>query len=521
MKTSINLKACVLISMFVLVMASAATGRIIHVDANSPATTYDGSTWPDAFPYLQDALAHALPGDEIHMAQGVYTPDKDGAHPDGTGERYATFQLKNNVIIKGGYAGYGKPDPNARDIDLYKTFLSGDLDENDVGGIDDPSRLDNSFHVLTGTETNQTAILDGCTIIAGNAVMDAEIPYGAGLIALYGSPTLTNCTFTGNSAYAGGAVCYVEECSPTLTNCTFTGNSAQLGGAFVSAGCTFTITNCTFSGNSGEIGGALFSTQNTFSLNNCTFIGNSGIWGGAFYNELSTATITNCIFTENTSNYAGAAIHEAISSSSLYNCLFTANSCTLFGGAMYYWYQSTPRIINCTFAGNSAPNGNAIACDNPEGYEPPPPPSIVRATNCIFWDGGNEIFNNNESTIQITYSDVQQGWTGLGNIKADPRFVNPGYFDSNDTWIDGDYHLLAGSPCIDAGNKSAVPPSVTTDLDGNTRIRGPAVDMGVYESPTIIFVDANAAGANNGVTWSNAYKYLQDALAAVASGDEI
>jgi hypothetical protein len=94
-----------------------------------------------------------------------------------------------------------------------------------------------------------------------------------------------------------------------------------------------------------------------------------------------------------------------------------------------------------------------------------------------------------------TYSDIQGGWAGQGNIDADPCFVEAGFWDTNDTpddirddlWIDGDYRLLPTSPCIDAGDPNYIPEPNETDLDGNPRMidgdeDGTAViDMGAYE----------------------------------------
>jgi len=89
-------------------------------------------------------------------------------------------------------------------------------------------------------------------------------------------------------------------------------------------------------------------------------------------------------------------------------------------------------------------------------------------TNCIFWfDSSGEIYNDSDAII--TYSDIEGGFPGEGNIDADPL-------------LDATGHLQAGSPCIDAGNSAAVPDGVKTDLDGNRRIQGSSVDMGAYES---------------------------------------
>jgi len=107
------------------------------------------------------------------VAQGTYTPDTNSADPNGSRSRYATFQLINSVSIKGGYAGFGEPDPNARDIELYETILSGDLDGNDVDVnnpsdlLNEQSRFENSYSVLTNTNANP--ILEGFLVTAGNA----------------------------------------------------------------------------------------------------------------------------------------------------------------------------------------------------------------------------------------------------------------------------------------------------------------------------------------------------------------
>jgi len=103
--------------------ASACLGRIIYVDADAPGAN-DGSSWADAYNYLQDALMFASAGDEIRVAQGVYRPDDFVLSKRPNLGREETFQLKNGAAIRGGYAGFGEPDPNARDIELYKTILT-------------------------------------------------------------------------------------------------------------------------------------------------------------------------------------------------------------------------------------------------------------------------------------------------------------------------------------------------------------------------------------------------------------
>ena len=599
------LKSALVILLFVLVVGApvAAGGQIFYVDDDAPGAN-DGSSWPDAFNYLQDALAAAWSGDEIRVAEGIYTPDSNSADPNGSGDREATFQLINGVTLKGGYAGFGQPDPNARDIELYETILTGDLAGNDIEVtnpadlLDEPTRAENSYHVVTGSGTDETAVLDGFTITAGNANEGYQSPnrlsFGGGMYNQDGNPTLTNCAFQLNSAKRLGGGMFSSG-NPTLTNCTFTRNSSAGGGGGMSNHGNSVLTNCTFTENSASSGGGMVSCQDPI-LRNCMFIGNSarsggGIhnydgsptlvdcmfkhntapWGGGMQNYYcdTPPTIINCTFMENlategggminidsspillnctfkrntawwdgggmynaaddeTNNYPtligcifsdnlagrdGGAVYSTQGSQTLTDCIFRGNSarsgggiynychnsldlvnCILSGntaiyegGGIHNWCNTDLDLTNCTLAGNSALNGNAIACDSTRW---------LTLLHCILWDGGEEIWNNDGSIIRINYSDVQGGWPGEGNIDQDPCFANPGYWDPNGTpqdanddfWIDGDYHLLADSPCIDSGDPNYIAGPNETDLDGKPRVINGRIDMGAYESP--IFAEA-------------------------------
>jgi hypothetical protein len=134
-------------------------------------------------------------------------------------------------------------------------------------------------------------------------------------------------------------------------------------------------------------------------------------------------------------------------------------------------------VTNCTFSGNSAAvTGGVYSCCG----------SIPTVTGCLLWGNMPEEVSGD---IVVSYSDVQGGCPGAGNIDADPLFVDP---------ANGDLRLSPGSPGIDAGLNSAVPEGVTHDLDGNPRFVDdpetpdcqqapgecgdpPVVDMGAYE----------------------------------------
>ena len=106
-------------------LCAAGQGRVIYADDDATEVG-DGSSWVDAFQNLQDAFAMATDGDEIRVAQGTYKPDQGTVVTPG--DQTATFSLVNLVILKGGYAGFGEPNPDVRDIVNNVTILSGDLD---------------------------------------------------------------------------------------------------------------------------------------------------------------------------------------------------------------------------------------------------------------------------------------------------------------------------------------------------------------------------------------------------------
>ena len=148
---------------------------------------------------------------------------------------------------------------------------------------------------------------------------------------------------------------------------------------------------------------------------------------------------------------------------------------------MYNNWKTNLNIINCTFAGNLAANGKALACDSYNQLGP----STIELVNCICWDGGDEIFNNDGSTITINYSDVQGGWVGPGgnNIDVDPLFADAtggdfhlqseaGRFNS---MLSGPLWIIDGqsSLCIDAGDPAS---DVGWEPAGN----GGRINMGVY-----------------------------------------
>ena len=546
---------CLMISvLFMMLLCTSVAGKIIYVDDDAVGAD-DGSSWENACPCLQNALMSAQQGDEIRVARGIYKPDRQlmtgrSARIVASGDRTAAFQLIGGVAIKGGYAGISGLDPNERDISLYETILSGDLNGDDVEVADpcdllnESTRAENSYSVVTGSVDN--CLLDGFTITGGNASGPLETSpeatpvlsehgWGGGMHLTPSSVTITNCTFRNNAAsYGGGGVFSMLGDGPILDNCIFTRNSGGYverenshpqifggGGGMYNSQNNSTLTNCTFIENYAPTDGAgMYNQICNATLTNCIFRSNSsGIVavdansvifkhgaGGGMYSNKCNATLTNCIFTANSTKEQGGGIESTQSNLTLTNCTFSGNSAynDFFGscgGGIDSLGEDTIILANCTFAQNSALRGNSL-CDYNLG------PSNIELINCILWDGVGAIWHlswdpDYDSTITITYSNIQGGWSGDGNIDIDPCFANLGIWanvndpniivdpnDPNAVWIDGDYHLksqagrwdLNGqtwiqddvtSPCIDAGDPNS---PVAAEPYPN----GGVINMGVY-----------------------------------------
>jgi len=86
----------------------------------------DGSTWANAFQQLQDALDQTVSGrgDEVWIAAGTYYPDEGANVTDA--DRDATFLLKDEVSLLGGFEA-GATSLDDRDFEVNRTILSGEI----------------------------------------------------------------------------------------------------------------------------------------------------------------------------------------------------------------------------------------------------------------------------------------------------------------------------------------------------------------------------------------------------------
>ncbi|MBN1362134.1 MAG: right-handed parallel beta-helix repeat-containing protein [Sedimentisphaerales bacterium] len=449
------------------------------------------------------------------------------------------FLLPSGTVLRGGYAGLAAADADARDVSLYPTVLKP---------VEGDSVLPK--YVIAARETGPGTTLDGVIVSEGDVgmeIVDANV-------------VILNCGFEGNDEY--GIFCWLHgsnislsdcyfahhaECAAdvfssqaTFSNCLFEHNQGHLacaiesmGGTLVAVDCTFraneggvvygfgtadllrcefvdnsiggdealdwsgtaTVRQCRFESNTGGEIGAALRLSGDATVADCEFTGNAG--SPKVRTSGNVATVTRCSFVGNTNEGGSSRLIESRAAlTRISHCLFTGNSGGPFTSGTIQGIRigATLEVSNCTFADNRA-QSNAIG-----GYW-----ENVSLTQCILQDVPN-LFDDSlpyPENIAVTYSNIEGGYPGPGNIDVEPEFVRPGYWaDPNDldvevgsddpqaVWVMGDYHLQsqAGhwdrdaetwvfddvtSPCIDAGDPNGF-------LGQEPFPNGGYVNMGAY-----------------------------------------
>jgi hypothetical protein len=282
---------------------------------------------------------------------------------------------------------------------------------------------------------------------------------GEGANSVVDGLTIRRCGWAGISCH---------NSSPTIRNCIIEDNHSSPGGVGAGIGCygsSVVISNCVIRDNIGGVEGG----------------SGINIWGGQ---SGGSVTIRNCLISNNQA-FGGGGINCFGQDAHVVNCTIVNNRSLSYpwygekgsgmGGGILLW-NSNVIMRNCIFWNNDANKGAEIAMGYYDGSYP--------------------------STATVSYCDVQGGQTAVyvdpgcilnwgdgNNIDIDPCFAEPGYWDSNGTpndvnddfWVEGDYHLLAGSPCIDAGDPNYAAEPNETDIDGEPRVMGGRVDIGADE----------------------------------------
>ena len=342
------------------------------------------------------------------------------------------------------------------------------------------------------------------------------------VVACFGSnTTMEDCHFDSN---AGRAI-FVNDSSSNpsamdVTNCSFNNHVAELDGATVFAFDTAAgFANCTFTNNSSSPnGGALLMVNSDLVLKYCHLENNIATeLGGAVgcFNG-TNGTFIGCFFAGNSCGVDGGAVFCSSSATASYqSCAFSGNSSGNDGGALVTSGLPGDTISNCTFADNVADNqGGVVIADGD---------TALIIDNSILWENGsNPIQVQSGSTANVSFSNVQGGFAGTGNLNTDPLFTNAAGEDGITGTLDDDLSLQPNSPMIDAGDNEAVPvDEFDVDVDGDIgepmpldlkkMIRfvdnpdvndtgngvAPVVDIGAIEFSILLLGDVNLDGAVN------------------------
>ena len=272
----------------------------------------------------------------------------------------------------------------------------------------------------------------------------------------YAAMQIVENTIINNESDGPAGVVAWGYVSPAIIGNLVIGNSSNYWGAIgISDAGEMLVSGNLILGNSGPRGAGISAWNGIGLVTNNLILGNQAEWGGGIeLTETSDLVIANNTILSNRAKAMGGGIHME---------------------------RSSGEIVNCTFAGNTAPQGSELY--------------VTRTGGSLLT---RNLIQGQKTGIVLSNATI----TTLGNIDADPLFVDPGHWDdsgtpgdlTDDKFIPGDYHLLPASPCIDAGTNDVDNPDTpevetlpATDIAGIPRVidgnrDGTAtVDMGAYE----------------------------------------
>ena len=419
-KLTTTLLSIILFTLFL----SQANSQITFVNGAATGNN-DGSDWTNAFTTLDAALGQLnsmiiTSPQEIWVAAGTYTPG--GAVMDNN----STFSVEVPVDLYGGFSG-SESTRDARDASTNIVTLSGDILDNDDGGMDSLARTDNVLHVMTVSGAiPQRIIMDGFTISGGQTSDDGNAILfdraGGGILA--GSAmAISNCTFTNNFGRSGGGVAFDGESiddTVIVTDCTFTNNMATSQSA-----------------------GVIFIEVEDLEVRNCTFTNNNTARGCLYPLDCTNILVEDCLFDNNT-NDGGT------------------------GGGMFLWQPVNTRILNTTFSDNNANSSAAAYFDAHELIEQGIEMSLL-VQDCSFtnnraegtcggfriFQGTNMVFENNEFMRNVGESGGGLFYTGnISPVDLNSMRISNCTFTTNQTTDGrgGGFRSIGGSFLLENSN---------------------------------------------------------------------
>lgn len=479
--------------LFLLVSSSVLSAQTIRYVKARATGAGNGSSWQDASEDLQGMInaSNGNNGDMVFVAAGIYRP-RTAAFPVPF-SRENSFRVDKNIKVYGGFPADGG-DFTQRDWVTHKSVLSGDLNQNDQHGAE--FNDDNCYHVLVtdGSSVNSECVIDGFTVIGGNADHSTVNSYqqGGGWYNGSSSPTIRNLIITGNSAAGGGGGWYNALGSPRVENLEIRNNTANLGGGWCnSSEVSPSVKNVRIWDNHAKSngGGVYIGYTPGSQLENVSIRGNTAERGGGLYQFDGTAVLVNSEITGNVAQ-RGAGVYSVTAVMNLINCTIVGNA----SESEVMWVSNAfINLFNCILAYNASPQ---------------------------YLNPYNRFHFENSFVSNQSYEDAFGNLSGILN----PGFVylamaeyssDPGFSKAT---FQGDFSLLPCSPLLDKGKNTFLAPDWDTDLAGRDRTQNGTVDLGAFEfqsngsSFSEVYVDITAAPGGDGRSWETALNSFAQAV---------
>lgn len=389
--------------------ALGATWYVSVPPCNSDSATC-GTSEANTCCRIQDAVSRSANGDTVLVKPGTYV-QSDGI----------TNFVGKAITVKS-TAGPEVTTITATNGAPKVKFQSGEGSASILEG----------FTLSGGTGVGVFCVIASPTI-RGNIIADNG---DSGIRLINSSAIIEDNLICGNTATTGGGIYAQDPTNLVIRRCTITGNSATEnyynvgGGLRLTGGGSVTVSRCVVRDNEGVGYGGGMATNDVASIAGpCP--------------ALLTVNVDNTLFFGNTSTQQS-------------------------GGGMSIGNCTMGTASHVTFSRNDALTGPAMYVFNGGG--------TYTVTESILW--GNAVPGDTKSEITIhtgslvvSYSDVEGGFAGVGNINADPLFFDPAA---------DNYHIKTGSPAMNAAVGCDL---AGVDLDGHPRCVNGVEDMGAYEYP--------------------------------------